>query len=398
MNCDSEKTNRELTKPKTMKSIISAFAFTLLLNPLQAEEYIRRYEGTVGDNKVTVYLNLNGEKKEEEYLSAEYRYHSVEAKRDRPTTYFVCKELNGDKAKLAETYKTKDDTATERVWNIEIKDGALEGKITHHKEIPFEAKETYPKGIVGFDVRRFSDSWMEERKEKDHTIQTGESESLKLLQFKGSLESLEKINRELRREAWLAFEVYKLRSEGEPEKKAAPADVSIDQLAALVKCPKPEKLDWEEHDYLAQHSFSMDVKTCEEDIICVSFITSVYHGGAHGLHGERFIVFDAKTGERIDSITKMLEKDSDKKWVALGKAQLLKDNGLDAGAELTEAGFLVDTFELSKKWFITPDGVGYSYNPYEIAPYSSGIVQFLLPWEKIKGDIKGGTLLEKLAK
>ncbi len=382
-----------------MKSILSAFAFILLLNPLQAEGQTRRYEGTIGDkHKVTIYLNFSGDEKGVEYLSAEYRYHSAEAKKDRPKTYLICTEYKDNKAKIEEKYKTKDDTVTERVWNIEVKDGGLKGKMVNTKEIPIEAKETYPKGIGGFDLRRFADSWIEEKIEEGETLKIGEGESLELLQIKGSLESLEKINRELRREAWLALQDDTKQDEGEPAKKVAPAEVSIDQLVALVKCPRPEKVDLDDCSYVADHSFSMYIETCEEDIICVSFITNVDYGGAHGVYGVRYIVFDAKTGERVDNVEKMLEKDYRKKWIELGKIQLLNDNGLGADAKLAEAGFLENDFDLSANWFITPDGVGYSYNPYEIAAYALGDVQFLLPWEKIKGDIKAGTLLEKLAK
>jgi hypothetical protein len=34
-------------------------------------------------------------------------------------------------------------------------------------------------------------------------------------------------------------------------------------------------------------------------------------------------------------------------------------------------------------FFITGGGIGFFYNPYEIAPYSSGSTEIFLPWEEI---------------
>lgn len=49
---------------------------------------------------------------------------------------------------------------------------------------------------------------------------------------------------------------------------------------------------------------------------------------------------------------------------------------------------LVKFFELSARWYFSEDGLVVFFNPFEIAPYSAGIVEFTLPYGDLSGIMK----------
>lgn len=49
---------------------------------------------------------------------------------------------------------------------------------------------------------------------------------------------------------------------------------------------------------------------------------------------------------------------------------------------------LVETFDYSNKWYLSSDGLVCVFNPYQIAPYVSGIIQFTIPYSEFSGMMK----------
>ncbi len=111
-----------------------------------------------------------------------------------------------------------------------------------------------------------------------------------------------------------------------------------------------------------------------------------FTGGAHPNSFLSFHVFDGKTGEEKDM--KAYVSDS----VALLKiveAAFRKLENLTPDVNLEEAGyFLADhKFFLPANYIFTRQGIRFFYNPYEIAAYARGPIEFTIPYQELKGII-----------
>ena len=110
------------------------------------------------------------------------------------------------------------------------------------------------------------------------------------------------------------------------------------------------------------------------EIISIAITSYMNTGGAHGITNISFINFDAATGKRI-----LNEK-------------LFKNEAAfqDAAKPYFEAALNEDDIIFDPDNFKLPANIGYNeegvlllYNTYEIAPYSTGIIDFIIPFEKI---------------
>jgi hypothetical protein len=71
--------------------------------------------------------------------------------------------------------------------------------------------------------------------------------------------------------------------------------------------------------------------------------------------------------------------------------------GLEKNAPLSSGIYFEDEPEISGNFFLTSDGLGFHWNPYEIGPYSEGSVKIVIPWEKINRllNAEGRTILNE---
>ena len=50
----------------------------------------------------------------------------------------------------------------------------------------------------------------------------------------------------------------------------------------------------------------------------------------------------------------------------------------------------MDEIELNGNWYLTVGGIGFSYEPYEVASFAVGFVSYVLPWEVLKPWLREG--------
>ncbi len=110
-----------------------------------------------------------------------------------------------------------------------------------------------------------------------------------------------------------------------------------------------------------------------EEITTISITSYVNTGGAHGILNISFLNFDNSNGQRI--INKDLFKDIDgfKKIAQIHFKETIKEK---------DVIFENNEFELPTNIAYTEDGIVLLYNTYEIAPYSTGIIEFAIPFKK----------------
>ena len=124
------------------------------------------------------------------------------------------------------------------------------------------------------------------------------------------------------------------------------------------------------------------------DSLAVSFIAehSSYTGGAHGMYSFEGVNFDAATGHRLVLADVFRDKES----LARNLVEALRAR---YGAALFDSAEKTVTEAVAKdqvSWTLDPRGATFYFNPYDVAPYASGLlsVTFLF-------DERPGLFLEK---
>lgn len=107
----------------------------------------------------------------------------------------------------------------------------------------------------------------------------------------------------------------------------------------------------------------------------------VYSGGAHGMYRVSNYIFDLSTGERIgeDEIFNPNTYGMLQKLLVEGAGLLRADNTLPPDTDIFGNELIVPNGNIE----IGENGLAYIYNPYEIAPYSYGVITIYLDNEKV---------------
>lgn len=135
------------------------------------------------------------------------------------------------------------------------------------------------------------------------------------------------------------------------------------------------KTDFPESEQIWEAQIDGEVLFQSSEIISISITSYVNTGGAHGILNISFLNFNSITGKQF--FKKDLFTDIDEfKAVALTYFQkVIKENDM-----------VIDQnkFKLPTNIAYTDDGLVLLYNTYEIAPYSTGIIEFAIPFKAIE--------------
>ena len=128
---------------------------------------------------------------------------------------------------------------------------------------------------------------------------------------------------------------------------------------------------------------SYDIFAFTPKTLTIMYDTSSYMGGAHGNYEREFINIDRITQKKLQlkDILKPNQEDDFERYVEQFYRQL---RGISKDASMQEVGWFEDDFKLSDNFAITPKGLYFYYNSYEIQAYSFGTEVILLPYRKIK--------------
>ena len=108
-----------------------------------------------------------------------------------------------------------------------------------------------------------------------------------------------------------------------------------------------------------------------------------YSGGAHGFQARRYFVIDLEDQKllKIDDFFQEYQGDETRELVY---RELRKYSELEDDQPLSQGIFMTDEPELSFNFFLTQEGLGLHWDPYEIASYSEGSIEIILPWKVIR--------------
>lgn len=126
----------------------------------------------------------------------------------------------------------------------------------------------------------------------------------------------------------------------------------------------------------------------DEKLLSYSYERYGFMGGAHGNSSRLLYNFDLSNAKLLSESDIFTENYKDA-LTQLIKQQIVEDNAeIESVADLSDFHFYEDKIKPNNNFYITADGLVYVFNPYEIAPYSTGQTIVLITFEKLKPILK----------
>ncbi|MFS2185838.1 DUF3298 domain-containing protein [Mucilaginibacter sp. Mucisp84] len=123
-----------------------------------------------------------------------------------------------------------------------------------------------------------------------------------------------------------------------------------------------------------------------------------YTGGAHGSTSVGFINWDTKASKNLKLDDVLVDGYHDK-LNAVAEKIFRKNEKLSDTASLATNYFFKDNkFALNANFSITPLGIKFLYNQYDIKPYAAGITELFIPYAQIKSLVQPGSVVSQFIK
>jgi len=262
-----------------------------------------------------------------------------------------------------------------------LKDKMITGKWKRREyedPIPFNLLEDYSNGSIALNC--FT---MANKQKLIHEIINGENLpsakiNILLLYPKEKIPAVLKDSIDYMITRFMADEEQRIKS---PE--LLMANITFDFFASYVAATKgisdisrTSVFNWEK-------KISMDVKYNNNHIVSLGFEKYGYTGGDHGISIKKFAVIDIRSSRAL-KLRDFLKPGYEAVLNKILDNKLRKLNGVLPDANLSKAGFLVNEIELTENFYINNDGLGFYYNVYHLASYSSGTTELLINFYEIK--------------
>jgi hypothetical protein len=122
----------------------------------------------------------------------------------------------------------------------------------------------------------------------------------------------------------------------------------------------------------------------------------IYTGGAHGMYSKIYYVIDREELKLL-KLSDFFGETNEAELRGLVMEELRRYSRLEAGQPLSKGIFFEDEPEMSSNFFVTEEGLGLHWDQYEIAPYSEGYIEIILPWKTVRPLLKQ-EIMERLTK
>jgi hypothetical protein len=181
---------------------------------------------------------------------------------------------------------------------------------------------------------------------------------------------------------------------GNPGKNYTTVDQAVQDLVSSYEADfkagrntLPETLD-----------ISVTVLRQDSSLTVLKFNGYGYWGGAHGGSKTLFLNWNAKTDKEI-SVDDIFNKDYSNALNNVAEKIFRKDEKLSDTASLKEHYFFEKSkFSLNDNFAITPTGLSFLYNEYEIKSYAEGQTTLFIPYAQIKSLLRPGTVISQYLK
>ena len=103
-----------------------------------------------------------------------------------------------------------------------------------------------------------------------------------------------------------------------------------------------------------------------------------YTGGAHGMYGTECHTYSLRDGFEL-SLADLFTAEELQRLDGLIRKHIAEQYGASTDEELTRAGFFPEYIAPTENFRITPEGITFYYNPYDIGCYALGAVEVPIP-------------------
>jgi hypothetical protein len=172
----------------------------------------------------------------------------------------------------------------------------------------------------------------------------------------------------------------------------------IEQLSSkFISLSKKDK-----EDSLAAQAYTLDgyIKVVRQDssLVILESGLAIYTGGAHEQHFTQYINWDTKKNSKI-LLNDIFADGYEKPLNEVGEKIFRKDEKLSYNVPLANDYFFPNgKFSLNKNFLITPLGIEFYYNEYEIKPYVAGPTELFIPYSQIKSLLRPNTVVSQYIK
>ena len=122
----------------------------------------------------------------------------------------------------------------------------------------------------------------------------------------------------------------------------------------------------------------------KKKVLSLKCSISNFYGGAHSNRYVMLRNFNPYTGDSL-GLAMIFNPENLKELSRIGEKYFRKDQKLKTNISYEDAGywFKDDKFYLTDNFAFTHEGLLFYYNEYEIAPYSTGAIYFVVPYSII---------------
>lgn len=158
-------------------------------------------------------------------------------------------------------------------------------------------------------------------------------------------------------------------------------------LSAMTKAFLKSYTDLKKDEPRSEMFYTLDsyAKVIGQDsaLVALEYGGYVFQGGAHGGSFTGFINWDGKTNKNV-TLDDILVDGYKPELTKIAERIFRKNEKLTPMAPLTDYFFDKNKFALNENYSITPVGLRFMYNQYEIKPYAAGQTELLLPYSEIQ--------------
>jgi hypothetical protein len=124
-------------------------------------------------------------------------------------------------------------------------------------------------------------------------------------------------------------------------------------------------------------------ETLTRSVAVINRTREYYLGGNHGMGEKKYFVIDLGENRQL-RIGDLLREGAEPALASYAEEALRESVGLKTGEKLSAGGFFEDAVEIPDNFFLSPQGLGFRWDPYEIAPYVMGPMEVTIPPEKLQ--------------
>jgi len=130
----------------------------------------------------------------------------------------------------------------------------------------------------------------------------------------------------------------------------------------------------------------------DSSLVGLEFTGYQFTGGAHGATFTRYVNWDVAAKKKI-LLDDIFKGGYEAELAKIGEKIFRKQENLSDTSSLAPNYFFKDAkFSLNQNFLITPIGINFLYNQYEIKPYAAGQTSLEIPYTEVKTLLKPGTV------